>query len=314
MIDSLDRNAIRFLGLAVAISAVIALPIEQVIRDRAYWPESCASGEMLLNLGSFTPAVLTPFVFFLLPGPGGIFRRGLGPPSLSGPLLLITACLCGAGIPLAWWYGLHQYAGTHGVCPGLFDLSPSSDPYHRDYVKDCTYYFTYLSVFAALWAGIAAGGLRLLSARISPRTGLQAKSAEFQTFCWVCLLGWAVQYRLSEWFGLLWTRQEQEWSFLALLNFAFLTISSLWSLTVARSLWNRKPRTMRHAILRAYWRTFLIYLLTSLLLIWSPLIAAAPFSYPILSLNLFGLAWALFVGTGQWHSLKKEYAAEAATA
>ncbi len=186
----------------------------------AYWPESCARGELLLNLGSVIQAVVTPLLVFMLPGPGAIFRRKLNSPQLSRRSLLVTICLCVAAIPLAWWYGLRQYAGTRGVCLQLFDLSPASDPFHRDYVKDCAYYFTYLSSCTAVWAGVAAGGLRLQSARVSAR--LQAKSTEFQTFCWVCLLAWAVQYRLSEWFGLLWARQGQEWSFEALLTSHFL--------------------------------------------------------------------------------------------
>jgi len=303
MTDSLNRNAVRFLILAVAIAVVIGFPMEQVIREQAYWPESCAHGEMLLNLGSVIQAILVPFVIFLLPGLGAIFQKRLNrlPPSRSS--LVRTSCLCGAAIPLIWWFSLRQNIGTQGICSELFDFSRPSDLFHRDYVKDSAHYFIYLSVFTALWAGIAACGLRLQSARISARTDLTAESPDFLIFRWVCVLGWAVQYRLSEWVGLLWARQQQEWSVLALLNFAFLTVSSLWSLMVAHSLWNTRPRTWRNAIMRAYWRTFLIYLLTTMLVIWSPLIAAGPLSYPILTLNLFGLAWAVLVGTWQWRNV-----------
>lgn len=308
MTDSLNRKAVRFLALAVTIAVVIGFPMEQVIREQAYWPQLCARGEMLLNLGSVIQALLVPFAIFLLPGLGSIFPKKLNSLPPSRPSLVGTACLCGAAIPLIWWFSLRQNTGTQGICSELFDLSRPSDPFHRDYVKDSALYFIYLSAFTALWAGIAACGLRLQSARVSARTDLTAESLDFLNFRWVCMLGWAVQYRLSEWVGLLWARQQQEWSFLGLLNFAFLTVGSLWSLTIARSLWNTSPRTRRNAIMRAYWRTFLIYLLTTMLLIWSPLIAAGPLSYPIVTLNLFGLAWAVLVGTWQWRSVTRRLA------
>ena len=83
----------------------------------------------------------------------------------------------------------------------IFDLSRKSVPYSIDYFADCSRYFIYLSVFSGLWSGIAAGVLRMQSARAAVADTSSAEPRQFETFFWVCFLGWAVQYRISEQFA-----------------------------------------------------------------------------------------------------------------
>jgi hypothetical protein len=76
-IASPNRQALRFLGIAIAVSAVLAFPMEQVTHSTQapgfYWfQNSCGSVEFLLNLGMVVQAILTPVFVFLLPGPGSI--------------------------------------------------------------------------------------------------------------------------------------------------------------------------------------------------------------------------------------------------
>ena len=222
----------------------------------------------------------------------------------SAPALFIAAgWSCAAVIAVAWWYGLRDYAGLHGVCPDLFDLSRSTDS-HVDYLSDCSHYFIYLSVFSAFWAGITAGGLRLQSARAEEGDSAGNDLRQFQGFYWACFLGWAVQYRVSQWFALA-NAHHQEWPLLALLDFLFLTASSLWALVFTYSLWKKKPRTRLHAVMQAFWRTFVILLLTILTFFWLTWLAGAALK-PLATLNAFGFAWALAVGTWRWRALQKQ--------
>jgi len=76
-IASPNRQALRFLGIAIAVSVVLAFPIEQVTHSTQapgfYWfQNSCGSVESLLNLSMVVQAILTPVLVFLLPGPGSI--------------------------------------------------------------------------------------------------------------------------------------------------------------------------------------------------------------------------------------------------
>jgi hypothetical protein len=80
-----------------------------------------------------------------------------------------------------------------------------------DFVADCSRYFLSVSIFAAFWVGITAGGLRLQSARAATGDSSGNELRQFQNFFWVYLLGWAVQYRLSQWFALVLLRTKQEW-------------------------------------------------------------------------------------------------------
>ncbi len=68
-------------------------------------------------------------------------------------------------IAIAWWYGLAQYAKLHGLCTDLFDLGRTVSPDNVDMLSDCAHCYIFMSVFAALWTGIAAGAFRLQSAR-----------------------------------------------------------------------------------------------------------------------------------------------------
>jgi hypothetical protein len=209
-----------------------------------------------------------------------------------------------AVVAVAWWYWLREYAGLHGVCPDLFDRS-GSRPFHVDHLSDCAHYFVYVSVFSALWVGISAGALRLQSARAAERGSRGKEFHHFQGFFWTCFLGWAVQYRVSQWFALS-NPHGQEWPLFATLNFLTVTVSSLWVLAFSQSLWNQKPRSWLRAIFQAYWRTFAILLLTLLSFFWLFIYAIVPLVAPIATWNVFGLAWALTVGTWRWRALKKE--------
>jgi hypothetical protein len=175
-----------------------------------------------------------------------------------------------------------------------------------DYVADCGRYFIYLSGFTALWAGITAGGLRLQSARAAESDTAGNTPDRFQGFCWVCFLGWAVQYRISQWSAIRAASPNQGWAQLAVLNFCFVTVGSLWVLAFTRSLWNKKPRTWIQAFLRALGTSFLVYLLAVLTFFWLVIYAVLPVVPAITSWYVFGLAWALFVGTWRWRILQKQ--------
>jgi hypothetical protein len=114
-----------------------------------------------------------------------------------------------------------------------------------------------------------------------------------------------VQYRVSQWFALS-NPHGQEWPLFATLNFLAVTVSSLWVLAFSQSLWTKKPRSWLRAIFQAYWRTFAILLLTLLSFFWLFIYAIVPLVAPIATWNVFGLAWALTVGTVRWRALQKE--------
>jgi hypothetical protein len=182
------------------------------------------------------------------------------------------------------------------LCVNLFELGRPVDPSHVDFVSDCSRYFVSVSVFAAVWVGIAAGGIRLQSARAAAQgDSADYEMRQFKSFFWVYLLGWAVQYRLSQWFSFVWLRTNQEWPLFARLHFIFLTVSSLWTLAFVRFLWRQRPWSRRGATILAFCGTFVIYMLTALTFFWLLTYAGAVLD-PVLSLNLFGLGWALGVG------------------
>ncbi len=87
-LDSPNRQALRFLGIAIAVSVVLSFPIEQVTHTtqapgRYWFQNSCGSVEFLLNLGLIIQAILTPLFVFLLPGPGSIFPGKVPSSSLA---------------------------------------------------------------------------------------------------------------------------------------------------------------------------------------------------------------------------------------
>lgn len=219
-------------------------------------------------------------------------------------LFIGAGWLCAVVVAVAWWYGVRAYAGLRGVCPDLFDLS-RSDPFHVDYLSDQAHYFIYVSVFSAFWIGIAAGGLRLQSARAAEGGSGSDELHRFRGFYWVCFLAWAVQYRVSQWFALS-NPHGQEWPLFAALNFLVVTASSLWALAFIRSLWKNKPRTWLRAVFQAFWKTFVILLLSLLSFFWLFTYAFGVLIPPLVTWNIFGLAWALVVGTWRWRARQKE--------
>ena len=210
--------------------------------------------------------------------------------------------LFGGAIPILWWHGLGGYAQLHGLCTDLFDLGRFVSPSAVDDLSDCAHYFIGVSIFAALWSGITAGGLRLQSARAAEGS-LTDPLGRYQTFYWAYLLGWVVQYRLSqslpELLLLPWARTAQGWVGGAFVLFYFVTVSSLWALAFPRFLWKQRASTQLGVVIAAFAGSFVIYILTAVVSVWLWLFAAGAIIVPLMSLNVFGLAWAMFVG--KWY-------------
>lgn len=186
----------------------------------------------------------------------------------------------------------------------IFDLSRKSVPYSVDYFADCSRYFIYLSVFSGFWWGIAAGALRMQSARAEVADASSAEPRQFQTFFWVCFLGWAVQYRISEQFAHLIGPRFQGWISWVPLYFAFVIASSFCVLFVVPILWNKKPRSWLWAVIQSFFCTFLIYLFTAGAFWWMLYYVIAPLAPLVQTWNAIGLAWALLVGTWRWRTLR----------
>jgi hypothetical protein len=311
-IESPNRKAFRYLGIALATSVIIAFPMEQVVHTNYLLGFGSCRSEVpiALTLCNIVQALLSPLLIFLLPGPGSILRKKISREPVTRPgqtaLFLSAALLCAGAIPAASWYGLREYAAVHKTCGDLFDLARPVDIYHVGFLSNFAHYFIYSSVFSAFWVGITAGGLRLQSARAAAGDSSGKEVRQFQGFHWACFLGWAVQYRLTQWCFSPLGRGQTEWVNFALWGFITLTVSSLWVLAFIRHLWNKKPRTRREAVMRAFWTSLLIYLLTALTFLWSPTIAGGTLNFPLVTLNLFGFAWALVLGTWQWRALQKE--------
>jgi hypothetical protein len=313
LIEPPSRHSFRLLGVALAISLAIAFPMEQVIHTAPYlWelPSCSAEVQIALSLSSIVQAILTPLLLFLLPGPGSILRTKIAPKPAHQPrqpALFISAGLwCASAIPLACWYGLREYAALHNTCGLLFDLERPIDIWHVDSSSDFAHYFIYSSVLSAFWVGITAGGLRLQSARAAEGDSPGTESREFHDFHWACFLGWAVQYRLSQWCFLPFERGQTEWVNFAFWSFIALTVTSLWVLAFTRSLWDKRPRTRQEAVMQALWRSFLIYPLSALTLIWNPWAAGGVLTPVFITLDALGFAWAVTVGTWRWRALQKE--------
>jgi hypothetical protein len=320
---SQNRSAWVFLGIAIAVSIVFAIPMEQLTQEPPplVFLHSCDRTIPMLYLGNTVQAILTPIFVFLLPWPGSILpRKFFSTSSLrasharmpSGvrteklPALFIgTGWMFALAVSVAWWYGLQKYAGLHGACGELFDSSHPAGPFRVDYVADCFRYFIYLSGSTALWAGITAGGLRLQSSRAAGGDAAGNTLHQFEGFYWACFLGWGVQYRINQWIAIHAASPNQDWTMFAALNFCFVTVSSLWVLAFTRSLWNKKPRTWLQAFLHAVGISLLVYLLTVLTFFWLVIYAVLPVVPAITSWYVFGLAWALFVGTWRWRIPQK---------
>lgn len=124
---------------------------------------------------------------------------------------------------------------------------------------------------------------------------------QFQRFYWVCLLGWAVPYRVHQWLALP-NPHGQEWPLFALLDFLLVTVSSFWVSAFIPSLGKNKPRTWLRAVFQAFWKGFVILLLSFLTFSWLFTYACSVLFPPLRSWNVFGLAWALTVGTWRWRA------------
>jgi hypothetical protein len=305
------RQPFRLLGVAIAISLFLAFPIEQVVHTNYLLGFGACLSEVpiALSLCNIVQAILTSLFVFLLPGPGSILGKKVPLEPASRPwqpaLFISAGLLCAAAIPVASWYALREYAVAHGTCEELFDLGRPVDIFHVNFLSDFAHYFIYSSVFSAFWVGITAGGLRLQSARTAAGNSISNNLRQFQGFHWACFIGWAVQYRLTQWCFAPLGRGQTEWVNFALWGFIALTVSSLWVLAFTHSLWNKRLQTRREAVMRAFWRSLLIHLLTALTFIWSPVIAGGTLNFPLLTLNAFGFAWALAVGSWQWRALQQ---------
>lgn len=326
----------------MAVSFVLALPVEPLRNSsyggRDWFLNSCGLALSFLNLSFILQAMVTPLLLFLVPGPGSIFPLGstsflLRPvrapnqrlqsavdespfsgtaPPFSIGVMIVAGCVCAGAIPLLWWRVAHWYAARTAWCPALFDLNRRVDPFHIDYAGDCQHYFRAFSVFTSLWIGVTAGALRVQSARAADTAEASRELRTFQGFYWAWFLSWCVIYRIiGSW--LFFGRSNQEWEGFSILGFFALTVSSLWSLVFIRSLWKRRPRTWRAAILAPFLAAFLIHVLTALTFFFLPIYAGLLFVIPIFTLNLPGLAWGLFVGSWRWRLLQEEPAAAAGT-
>lgn len=306
------RQPFHLLGVAVAISLVLAFPVEQVVHTNYLlgFGSCLARVPIALSLCDVSQAILTPLLVFLLSGPGSILRKRVplepAPRPWQPTLFILAALLCAGAIPVASWYGLREYAVVHKTCGDLFDLGRPVDIFHVDFLSNFAHYFIYSSVFSAFWVGITAGGLRLQSARAAAGDSHGSELRRFQGFHWACFLGWAVQYRLTQWLFAPLGRGQTEWVDFAFWYFIVLTVSSFWALAFTHSLWGKRPGTRREAVIQAFWKSLLIHLLTALTFIWSPIIAGGTLNFPLVTLNAFGFAWALTLGTWRWRALQKE--------
>ncbi len=302
---------LRLLGVALTISLILAFPIEQVIHlSYSGGPLCSAAVQIALTLGSVIQAILTPLLVFLLPGPGSILRKKSSPKPAVQPgqaaFFISAALLCAATIPVACWYGLRESAALYNTCSLLFDLGRPIDIWHVDYFSNFAHYFIYFSVFSTFWAGMTTGGLRLQSARAAAGDGPANELRPFQGFYWACFLGWALQYRITQWCFAPLGRGQTEWVSFALYSFICLTVTALWSLAFTHSLWKKRPRTRQEAVLQAFWKSFLIPLLAMLTLILAPFLAGAILQVLVVTLNVFGLAWAFTVGSWRWRAMMAE--------
>jgi len=223
----------------------------------------------------------------------------IGPPAA----FFAAGWLFAAAVPIAWWHGLKYYAGQHGLCEMLFDRSRVIDPIRIDDLNDSYHYFVYLSVFTTMWVGTAAAGLRLKSARDAEPGSTGTDLRAFRDFFWVYVLGWAVQYRVSLWSAQPNINLDQEWLTRAFVTFIYLTASSLWTLAFIRWFWKWRVRAWWASVSVAFAGTYVIHILTMLSFFWFLLWAPAAL-LPLLHWNVWGMLWALTVGTWRWQALR----------
>jgi hypothetical protein len=277
-----------------------------------FFPGKSPSTSMTwLRAGAFSQGVIE-FIVGLAGMGAAIYLLYLYMPTQPAWFMLV-GWLSAAVVPFVWWYGVRGYAGLHGECAALFDSSLPVHVFQPDFLADCAHYFKYLGGFSAVWLGVAAGGLRLQSARAAEGDSSGNELRLFQNFFWVYLLGWAVQYRLGQWLVVVGAHTSQEWVTYSVVSFVYLIASSLWSLAFIRFFWNLKARTRVANVVVLFCGSWLICLLTALTFIWL-MMWAGPALAPLATLNLSGAAWALAVGTWRWRALQEQTPINAALA
>jgi len=223
--------------------------------------------------------------------------------------------LVAAAVPIVWWYGLKSYAAQRGLCEGLFTVSRPVDFLRIDDLYDSYRYYLYLSVFSTMWVGTTAAGLRLQSAREVEDGSTSGGLRAFREFFWVYLLGWAVQYRLGQWSTAPNTHnnQAQEWLTWSFLCFLDLTASSLWALAFVRWFWKWRVRAWWASVAVALAGPYVICIVTMIAFFWMTLYAPMAL-LPLANGKVWGMLWALTVGTWRWQALRQLPRAAAAPA
>jgi hypothetical protein len=99
---------------------------------------------------------------------------------------------------------------------------------------------------------------------------------------------------------------NQEWFKWAALNLAYVTVSALWVLAFVRKMWDSKPRTWFADVVQLFWKSLVVYLVSAFTFFWILFFyAVTVLLAPIVTLNLFGMAWALAIGTLHWKSFQE---------
>ena len=330
----LKRRAWLFVGTAILISLVLAIPIEQLNHEgyppHAYWPHSCSDAQIGLNIGNVVQALLTPLFVFVLPGVGSILRTRSqtvasffalpeAPVSvdygeakgtsihpriwLRSVKFVVAGWLFAVAVSLAWWFLVRATSSIEENCPALYNWDLPVHRYKPDVVLDFFHYYIYVSLFAAFWIGIATGALRAQCARASEDS---VTSGQFESFYWACFLGWAVQYRVSQWFAT--PNRNQDWVAFSCLDFIFSIVSSFCVLPFIRRMWNKQIRSWWMAFVDALGKSFLIYGLTFLCFIWLVVYAFLPIVPAFVTWDAFGLLWAVVIGAWRCRALKEKQA------
>src|SRR5579872_6332549 len=163
----LKRRAWLFVGTAILISLVLAIPIEQLNHEgyppHAYWPHSCSDAQIGLNIGNVVQALLTPLFVFVLPGVGSILRTRSqtvasffalpGAPVsvdygeakgtsihpriwLRSVKFVVAGWLFAVAVSLAWWFLVRATSSIEENCPALYNWDLPVHRYKPDVVLD----------------------------------------------------------------------------------------------------------------------------------------------------------------------------------
>ena len=300
------RSSLAIAVVLLIVGVFLSLRSGWALKTIHYFPDSSATAITLLRLAALCEAIFEVVIGLAAIGAAlTIFRERI---SSQAIYFVPAGWLAAATVAVTWWHALGAYPGVRQGCPALYDWSLPVHSRQPDNVSDFFHYFVYLSLFGGFWAGISAGALRLQAARAGSADSSSMGPLDYSAFAWACFLGWALQYRLSQWFTALAYRTSQEWPFWSATNFLFVIASSLWVLAFVRRLWTKQARNWRLAVWQPFWISFVIYLLTVLTFLWLVLYAVMPLVPPIMTLNAFGLAWALLIGTWRWRMPRKEAA------